>query len=205
MSELLNSKRTLQALAFWYGYQKQRFPHLALREIAIAHELAALMLAQMKSTSKVVLEKSYRDLISKKLLKPSLNESREKFSKQSLDLYVETINKEGGVEINCVEIKRLAKNAKEIEGDVKKLSIFKRKKEFYTWVIVCGEGELPRKAFGQNVSWVKKGKNEIAKGTQFPITSLNGSIYCVRRIYSASSAKLKSNKSNYVVLLEVVR
>lgn len=190
--------KSLQALSYWYGYQTERYPHLELREIAIAHELAALMLGAPLDKLRVELERKYKDLPLK------AGNSIAEVKKSLLDLYVDFIDSNGVRQRNCIEIKRLSSGVSQIESDIDKLSSLKKSTGLHAWVIVCGQGKLP--ASKSNPVWSKNGKFEIAKGSAEPIKTKNGSIYCVRRIIKASSTRAKDgcfHNSNYVVLLEV--
>ncbi len=193
--------KPLQALSYWYGYQMERYPHLELREIAIAHELAALMLGNQVGKMRVELEKKYKDL---PLKGKDLYGTSTKTKDSLLDLYVKVTNPSGGSQSHCIEIKRLSSSMSKIESDIDKLASLKRMSWLSAWVVVCGHGKLPPSKSGQ--LWSKKGKFEIAKGLSEPIHTKMGATYYVRRIVKASSARAKddvSHISNYVVLLEV--
>jgi len=198
---MMNIFKPLQSLSYWHGYQMERYPHLELREIAIAHELAALMLGNQVGKLRVELEKKYKDLP----LKGNHSNGVSTKTKDSLlDLFVKVTDSKGDSHNYCIEIKRLSSSIGKIEGDIDKLSSLKRSSGLSAWVIVCGHGRLPSSKSGQ--LWSKKGKFEIAKGLSEPIQTKLGTTYYVRRILKASSARAKndvSHTSNYVVLLEV--
>lgn len=193
--------KPLQALSYWYGYQMERYPHLELREIAIAHELAALMLGNQVGKIRVELEKKYKDLP----LKDRDFHGVSVNTKDSLlDLFVRVMDSSGDSHSYCIEIKRLSNSIGKIENDIDKLASLKGISGFSAWVVVCGRGTLPSSS--SKKPWSKKGKFEIAKGLSEPLHTKMGTTYYVRRILKASSARAKndvSHVSNYVVLLEV--
>lgn len=179
----------------------ERYPHLELREIAIAHELAALMLSNQVGKLRVELEKKYKDM---PLKGKDLNGLNTKTKDSLLDLFVKVTDSNGDSHSHCIEIKRLSSSIGKIESDIDKLASIKRMGGLSAWVVVCGYGKLPSSKSVQ--LWSKKGKFEIAKGLSEPLHTKMGTTYYVRRILKASSARAKndvSHISNYVVLLEV--
>lgn len=197
----MNIFKSLQALSYWYGYQMERYPYLELREIAIAHELAALMLGNQAGKLRVELEKKYKNLPFKKSCLVNKNSD---LKNKYLDLYINVIELCGDAHSHCIEIKRLSSGITAIEKDIDKLSSLEDSSGLYAWVVVCGHGKLPSSKSIQ--VWSKKGKYGIAKGKGEPIHTKAGSTYYVRRIIKASSSRLKDDKphrSNYVVLLQV--
>ena len=129
----------MQALAYWHGYQFERYPFLELREIAVAHELAALLSATRANKLRVELEKPYKELLIKK------SDAEGGIKKRFLDLYVEMVDSTGDKQIHCVEIKRLKTQSQSIDKDIDKLANLKKFKGMQAWVIVCGKGDLPTK------------------------------------------------------------
>ena len=188
----------MQALAYWHGYQFERYPFLELREIAVAHELAALLSATRANKLRVELEKPYKELLIKK------SDAEGGIKKRLLDLYVEMVDSTGDKQIHCVEIKRLKTQSQSIDKDIDKLANLKKFKGMQAWVIVCGKGDLPTKGKNKESLWARNGTSQIAKGSSKPIQTKLGSTYYARRIISVSSTRNeKSHKSNYVVLLQV--
>lgn len=188
----------MQALAYWQGYQSERYPFLELREIAVAHELAALLSATRANKLRVQLEKPYKELPLKK------HNPEDGINRRFLDLYIEMVDSSGDKQIHCVEIKRLKTQNQSIEKDIDKLSSLKKFKGMQAWVIVCGKGNLPTKGKNKESLWVRNGALQIAKGSTRPIQTKLGSTYYARRIIRVSSRRNdKSHKSNYVVLLQV--
>ena len=188
----------MQALAYWHGYQFERYPFLELREIAVAHELAALLSATRANKLRVELEKPYKELLIKK------SDAEGGIKKRFLDLYVEMVDSTGDKQIHCVEIKRLKTQSQSIDKDIDKLANLKKFKGMQAWVIVCGKGDLPTKGKNKESLWARNGTSQIAKGSSKPIQTKLGSTYYARRIISVSSTRNeKSHKSNYVVLLQV--
>ena len=190
--------RPMQALAYWHGYQSERYPFLELREIAIAHELAALLSATRANKLRVELEKPYKELPLKK------SDVERGVNKRFLDLYMEIVDSLGDKQIHCVEIKRLKTLNQSIDKDIDKLANLKKFKGMQAWVIVCGKGDLPTKGKNKDSLWARNGSSQIAKGSSKPIQTKLGSTYYARRIIRVSSTRNeKSHKSNYVVLLQV--
>jgi len=190
--------RPMQALAYWHGYQFERYPFLELREIALAHEFAALLSATRANKLRVELEKPYKELTLKK------SDAEADIKKRFLDLYIEIVDSSGDKQIHCVEIKRLKTKNQSIEKDIEKLASLKKFKGMQAWVIVCGKGNLPTKGKNKESLWAKNGSLQIAKGSSRPIQTNLGSTYYARRIIRVSSTRNdKSHKSNYVVLLQV--
>ena len=188
----------MQALAYWHGYQFERYPFLELREIAVAHELAALLSATRANKLRVELEKPYKELPIKK------SDAEGGIKKRFLDLYMEMVDSTGDKQIHCVEIKRLKTQSQSIDKDIDKLANLKKFKGMQAWVIVCGKGDLPTKGKNKESLWARNGTSQIAKGSSKPIQTKLGSTYYARRIISVSSTRNeKSHKSNYVVLLQV--
>lgn len=188
----------MQALAYWHGYQFERYPFFELREIAMAHELAALLSATRANKLRVELEKPYKELLIKK------SDGEGDIKKCFLDLYVEMVDSSGDKQIHCVEIKRLKTQNQSINKDIDKLANLKKFKGMQAWVIVCGKGDLPTKGKNKESLWARNGPSQIAKGSSKPIKTKLGSTYYARRIIRVSSRRNeKSHKSNYVVLLQV--
>jgi len=188
----------MRALAYWHGYQSERYPFLELREIALAHEFAALLSATRANKLRVQLEKSYKELPLKK------HNLEDRINKRFLDLYIEIVDSFGDKQIHCVEIKRLKTQNQSIEKDIDKLANIKKFKGMQAWVIVCGKGVLPTKGKNKESLWARNGSSQIAKGSNKSIQTKLGSTYYARRIIRVSSTRNeKSHKSNYVVLLQV--
>ena len=205
--ENINIDAVFQSLAYWHGYQSQRYPNLALREIAIAHEFAALMSSALKNKAKVKSEVAYSEIFD--ISNVSKSESRREDKK--VDVLIDFSDLKPNSDRTrykvCVEIKRLKIGVRGLENDVDKLSKItsKNKCRVDRWVLICGYGILPKA--NEQKRWTQSGAIERARGKSRPITTKAGNKYCIARIYKASSARAKNgvpHKSNYVILVNVL-
>ena len=149
--------KPMQALAYCQGYQFERYPFLELREIAIAHELAALLSATRANKLRVQLEKPYKELPLKK------HNLEDGIKNCFLDLYIETVNSSGDKQIHCVEIKRLKTQNQSFDKDIDKLAKLKKCKGMQAWMIVCGKGNLPTRGKNKEPLWSKMAIRKLPK------------------------------------------
>jgi hypothetical protein len=205
--EKINIDAVFQSLAYWHGYQSQRYPNLALREIAIAHEFAALMSSALKNNAKVKSEVAYSEIFDSSNISRSEVRKNDKKIDVLIDFSDVKSKPDGKLYKVCVEIKRLKIGVRGLESDVDKLSKIRSKNNYRLdrWVLVCGYGLLPKTS--EQKRWAQSGAIERARGKSRPITTKAGNKYCIARIYKASSARAKNgvpHKSNYVILVEVL-
>lgn len=175
----------MQGLSYWLGYQKERYFHHRLREIAIVLELVAMMELKLSKGFRVECEISYKKLGSKK------NNDKKRVDIAVYDIGIKKY-------ICAIEVKLLEKKKEPYEEDLKRLrSLKKDKPDIEVYSIVSRIGKLPSE-------WVTDMGVAIKKKLK---TKKRGEAYRVRRICHATPThpiadKGKFNHGHSVVLIE---
>jgi len=170
---------SLQALAFWVGYQHQVYRHHDLPEGAIVAELARLIDGKIKNGTHIHLEKMYREL----------DENGEWKIKERVDI---ALIKDKHV-LAMIEVKKASFSRKIIEKDIAALSEFKKKNpNVLTFVVVVSQAKRPK-------DWINEKGNVIGKVVQ----TSDGHQYKPIRALKSAHSFMSIKKANFCCLIEV--
>jgi hypothetical protein len=185
----------MQALAYWLGYERQRYRFYDIREIAIVNELVHLFRASIKDGLHVDCEVPYssfsKSWISKREKVDMAIWSHEKNSKNKKYQAI-------------IEVKRFASGNKAIENDIFRIhKAINENKDLSGFIIACSPGTIP---VAKKIAWIN---NQLKASRKILITS-EGKKYRIRRIvhaYPTLSAKDKKPPATcfHVALVEVLR
>jgi len=189
----------MQALAYWLGYERERYRYYNLREIAIVSELVCLLGGALSKKGWLIdCEVPFSEILG---IKKNLPQKRIDFAIRKY--FKKKYNKKRYSVL--IEVKRFKSRIKAIEKDVKRIASLKsKKKDLSGWVIVCSHGNLPP-------IWLNASGH--ARHKHF---NVDGGMYRIRRIVHASPytdqwSNKKKNAGNikrkggfHVALLEVM-
>lgn len=128
----------MQALAYWLGYEYERYRYYKLRELAIVSELVCLLDRVLPKKGWLIdCEVPFSEILGKKM----------QGHQKHVDLAIRKYSKKpDGKKPYCalIEVKRFQSGIKAIEKDIKRIADLKKKKEGLSgWVIACSSGMLP--------------------------------------------------------------
>lgn len=179
---------SLQALAFWVGYQHQIYRHHILPEGAIVAELARMIDGIVKNGAQTHCERMYRELVN---IGDWNNNER-------VDIALIEEKKDAHV-LAMIEVKRASSPVKEFEADIAALSKFKMHNPgALTFVVVVSQAKRPRK-------WVNDKGVAIRKMMQTKLTDDQGLPFqykVVRALKSGCSFK-SIDRANFCCLIKV--
>lgn len=181
---------SLQALAFWVGYQNEVYRHHTLPEGAIVAELTRLISGKVGTGLRVECEILYRELI-----------SSGNWDKKALaDIAITEILAKTTNTLALVEVKRLKPSGRVIDDDLIKIGLFKKiSPGTRAYLVIVGQAEFPDRWVDANGKAIKGiSKIELHDNQDSEIR------YKVLRVLKAASSFEKKNSASYCCLIEVI-
>lgn len=180
-----------QALAFWIGYQHQRYRHHYLPEGAIVAELSALIYG----------ETSDNFLVHREILYKNISKAGKWMRDIRADLAVtEIATSSQNQENTIVEVKR-ADKIDEIRMDLVRLSYFKTDNpSAHTFLLIASQNHRPDEWVLQNGE-AERGIQQIKVLDKKKEITVN---YAVRRSIKAATSFRKREFAHYCVIIEVL-
>lgn len=186
-----------QAIAYWVGYQRKRFRHYPIREIAVVTELAALLHAPAKNQGlRIECERTFPLVLD---VAPS---TISVFRQRRVDIAIGRIT---GAATHAVEVKVLGRietrNSSSWAEDLHRLAWLKQQNpSIEVRLALITESSLPS-------AWLADSGRALRTEQQLP----DGTLFRVRRVFRAlpvlpkvdgNSGRISLNRGPSVVLLE---
>jgi len=181
---------SLQALAFWVGYQNQQYRHHSLPEGAIVAELTRLISGKTGPDFKIECEVLYSKLATENT-----------WDKKALaDIVISETDANWRDTLALLEIKKAKRAASLVENDLIKIAHYKKiSPKTRTYLVVVSQGNRPEDWVDANGK-SRKGTHTISLASK----EINQVKYRVVRVLKAAASFESKGSAHYCCLLEVL-